>query len=173
MKKLFAFAISTMMLLSFAMPVFAGNTIVGNGTATLTSPADIPVNVQVVRNEGDVYKVDITWESLDFKYTYGASWNTTLHTYSESGSWSHQDSKITVTNHSNRTVSVEAALVEDPSNKIDGVQLTFSGDNRTLPSAESWVDGTAHTASYNVNVAGNPYVDSTNKNVANVKITLN
>ena len=84
----------------------------------LNQDQTIEVSGQLSESIGTVYSVDISWQSMNFKYiTTGARWNPDTHSFgSAEGQWSIFDNEenrnnintITVTNHSNG--HVEATL---------------------------------------------------------------
>ncbi|MBE6113909.1 MAG: hypothetical protein E7191_02405 [Erysipelotrichaceae bacterium] len=129
MKKLITLAISALMVLSLGTTVFATSTsITDSANFNSIDPIDVLVNVNVDVTETK-YKIDVVWSNLVFTYTFDDYvWNPGNHTYStdETGRWSHNEGTVTVTNHSNKTVTVDASC---PDNIADGVDVTFNMTN--------------------------------------------
>ena len=112
---------------------------------------NMPVQIKVTEGVGGtVYNVTVAWESMDFTYKKAASgtWDPDTHTYSNgnaagwtvngnqkiaevdtAGNYTAVSSAITVTNHSNAQVTVDAALNENAKTaEHDGVTLALSTD---------------------------------------------
>ncbi len=101
-------------------------------------------------SESTVYKVDITWGSLEFTYTDSSkgTWNTDTHKYvdAKEGKWSWVDgaNEITVTNHSNAEVTATASYT--PEAGYEAIGLTFDKNTIRLATADNGVDGAAGTS---------------------------
>lgn len=122
------------------------------GTYQAGSPAD------------KVYKVDITWGSMEFSYIDAdqGTWNPETHAYggATSGRWTCEEdsNKITVVNHSN--AAVNAALTFKADNSYNSVTGSFSKADGTkvtslsLPTAEAYGSTSAgartETAFFNI-----------------------
>ncbi len=72
---------------------------------------DVYVTYQEGASSPTIYSVDIVWESMEFTYTAASegTWNPSTHTFIdvEGASWSFENNKITVTNHSNTEVKAK------------------------------------------------------------------
>ena len=99
-------------------------------------------NVYVTYQEGEssatIYSVDIVWESMEFTYTSASegTWDPSTHAFTdkESASWSFENNRITVTNHSN--TEVNATFSYTPDTSFIAVNGTFVGvDNKALTDA--------------------------------------
>lgn len=70
---------------------------------------DVQGKYQAGAAAADVISVDVQWEGLEFTYTAGnaGTWNPADHSYTGTteGSWSDTKGSVTVTNHSNVTVT--------------------------------------------------------------------
>ena len=128
MKKLFAILLTAVMLCTsvFCVPVFAADAVNDAGN----SNQDVDVTVDHTFTE--VYAVDIEWGSLEFTYstTYNG-WNKTTHEYETSyGEWTAETTKtITVTNHSNKDVTVKTVYAPDNQNQVAGVTVSVTGQS--------------------------------------------
>lgn len=145
MKKIVSAALALVMCAGMSVTTFAESPIVsvgGNdshavkGTYKAGSSAD------------KVYKVDISWGSMEFNYTDGnqGTWNPETHTYDgvTSGKWSCEKdaNKITVVNHSNDSINSELAF------KAAGNYSSIAGEftdgkgseitSLSLPTAEAY-----------------------------------
>lgn len=112
---------------------------------------NMPVQIKVTEGVGGtVYNVTVAWESMDFTYKKAASgtWDPDTHTYSNgnaagwtvdgnqliaevdtAGNYTAVSSAITVTNHSNAQVTVDAALNNNEKTaEHNGVTLALSTD---------------------------------------------
>lgn len=124
MKKLFAILLAAVMLCTsvFCVPVFAADAVNGAGNSNQD------VNVTVDHKFDEVYAVDINWGSLEFTYntTYGG-WNKTTHEYDNvSGNWDTASKTITVTNHSNKDVTVKTVYAGTET-QVAGVTVSVDG----------------------------------------------
>ena len=118
MKKLITLAMTFIMIIVMATSSFA-ETVADGGS--VTEDVDVIINKNEVQT---VYSVDIVWDSLEFTYNLGnGRWDPTDHTV-EGGSagWNIDSAKITVTNHSNAAVNIEAAFADEPTTAtVNGV----------------------------------------------------
>lgn len=116
----------------------------GSGAVTdLTQKTSIGVGGTYAQTgtPGTVYKVDITWGSMEFTYTVNEAnrtWNPTDHTYTSGeneGVWSCDSGadEITVTNHSNGAVKAGFSYV--PAEGYTGITGSFTSGELSLPSA--------------------------------------
>jgi hypothetical protein len=182
MKKILTLVIAVAMILTLSVSVFADTSL-----SDKTSTDDIPVTVVVnVDTTGTVYKVDITWTSLDFAYNFGTygTWKPESHEYAAAGTdgWivgsERRDSAtgtITVTNHSNAAVDVTATLTNTTT--VEGVSIAIdenAATPRNLASAVGKSVGDAATTSYTVTASGKPASRSSvsRATVANAKVIV-
>ena len=166
MKKLLTLVLVLAMALTLTVSVFAETIEGAAGTQ------DVPVNVTVENDAAEiVYYVVVTWENLDFTYTYGADrgWNTTEgqehgYTGNFTGSgWGDDKTAtatgtITVENHSNVDVTVSQTLQQVAGGNNLTVTCNFAdGSDANVAAAE---EGTAwtecDTAVFKVTVSGTP-----------------
>ena len=137
---------------TFSDPAVAGN-------ETFPGSQDITVQGKYVNKANDVYSVNITWGAMKFTYTIPdtAEWDPETHAYtagsgSDSGTWScdtPDGDKITVTNHSNKPVTVGYSVKTVNITGLNAVVTGLDDNNRTLPTAE------------NTTVANAPKIDFT------------
>lgn len=174
MKRIISIALVALMLVALALPVFAdalpndakiSSDKTGDGVNHLTN--DVTVTVEKAAEEEEevvVYKVDIVWGDLTFKYE-DAVWNPDELDYSSGGNWENNNTRsVTVKNSSNAAVNVEATLAtEDDSDIIvtldDGIfrlesaainqgitqnsfTVTLDKENSKPPKADTMVVGT-------------------------------
>lgn len=90
-------------------------------------------NMKLKKRKQDVYKVDITWGSMEFTYTPEITWDPVTHTvYSGHGDdcWSCQEgaNEISVTNHSSAAVNIGIQYEKDYESPIDG-KFIVNGNN--------------------------------------------
>ena len=144
MKKLFASVLTLALAASTGTAAFAGSE-TNKGT-------DTTINVKGTYNGSstDVISVDIAWDEMSFTYTAsGSTWNPSTHeTVDVGGSWAptgDTDPKITVTNHSNTSVSAAFAF----NTEVSGLSGSFTDTNdKTITSLtiDSAVDTTPSNA---------------------------
>lgn len=104
---------------------------------------DVYVTYQEGASSPTIYSVDIVWQSMEFTYTAASkgTWDPETHAYTDkqNASWSFENNKITVTNHSNAEVkakftytpaanfrAVNGAFVDVHKNAIDNATLTLN-----------------------------------------------
>lgn len=72
---------------------------------------DVYVTYQAGTSSPTIYSVDIVWQSMEFTYTAASegTWDPETHAYTnkQNASWSFENNKITVTNHSNAEVKAK------------------------------------------------------------------
>ena len=175
MKKFFAILLAAVMLCTsvFCVPVFAADAVNDAGN----SNQDVDVTVDHTFTE--VYAVDIEWGSLEFTYstTYNG-WNKTTHEYETSyGEWTAETTKtITVTNHSNKKVTVQTAYAGTETQGA-GVAVNVSGDSVaenaiTLDAGREHSPDTADKTEITVGVSGAPTDKRADKTVTVGSITI-
>lgn len=98
----------------------------------ITENKDVKVNVTSKTGGGTVYKIDIAWDSMNFTYSKGANdtWDPVDHRHEGSVAAHFEGTNtanITVTNHSNASVQVNAAFAGDQvSAESHGITATLS-----------------------------------------------
>ena len=127
-----------------------------------------------------VYKVDITWGSMDFTYTTAGegTWDPESHTYSggRNGSWSSTAAgagDITVTNHSN--AAVKATLAFASAAPFSDVKGSFTTNDLPLADASVASAGApaeAPTASSTLSLSGDPGTFATGTTLGTVTVTI-
>ena len=99
---------------------------------------DVYVTYQAGTSSPTIYSVDIVWQSMEFTYTAASegTWDPEAHAYTDkqNASWSFENNKITVTNHSN--AEVKAKFTYTSATNYSAVNGTFVGvDNKALTNA--------------------------------------
>ena len=185
MKKFLTLALALAMVLTLSINVFAvaGTASFGDETGTTERPENTPsvdVKIQTEALAADtVYSIDVAWTSMDFTYTTKGTWNPATHTAGtiKTGSgygWSNEGkATITLTNHTNATVDVDAAITFE--DKTYGVTVGFE-NNKNAANLNTAVDTTRDNAPSDtivVTVSGEPSeaINSSTK-IATVKLTL-
>lgn len=137
MKQIFTLALT--FLLIFTLVTVTAFATVDKITATGdTATKDVTASYRSGAGGSTVYSVDITWESMAFTYSEGSSptWNPATHQYSSGGTggWSNSDNKVTVTNHSNASVTAELTYTPEPT--FTGINGSFDNSTMNLATAE-------------------------------------
>ena len=176
MKKLFAILLAAVMVCTsvFCVPTFATDSAL-NGAGDSSQNVNVTVDHEFV----EVYAVDINWGSLAFTYntTYGG-WNKTSHEYETSyGEWTAETTKtITVTNHSNKDVTVQTAYAGTET-QVAGVTVNVTGESVaenaiTLDAGREHSPDTADKTEITVGVSGAPTDKRADKTVTVGSITI-
>ena len=100
------------------------------------------VDVQAKYADGvttpDVYSLDVSWGAMQFTYSQSGSrvWDPANHAYTENTTtgWAASGNTVTVTNHSNRDVTVTFSY--EKGTGYDGVSGTFDIPTDTLTAGE-------------------------------------
>lgn len=149
----------------------------------------IPVSGHLNGIIGKVYSVDISWQSMEFKFTTtSATWDPGTHSFgSATGSWSVFDGSsnnintITVTNHSNDSIkanlsytpieaSVGGGFYDSPAES--GGNVITSVD---VPTAVGTTRGTAPTGNGYLRISGTPsdsWINSSGGTLGNITVTI-
>lgn len=134
MKKLLSVLTAMAVLGSLTCGVFAAGPAAGDDRKKdLSDDANSKTVIDVsakLTHGGEVYYVDVEWESMEFTYEFG-TWDPEEHEYDDAtGAWENADgnatSKVTVLNHSNDQVNVKATQADKSS--TDGLSIELSGD---------------------------------------------
>ena len=141
-------------------------------------------NVTGTYQEGDgsttVYRVDITWGSMDFTYTAAGegTWDPESHTYSGggNGNWSSTATgagDITVTNHSNAAVKATLAFASAaPFSDVKGIFTTNDLPLADASVASAGAPAEAPTASSTLSLSGDPGTFATGTTLGTVTVTI-
>lgn len=128
MKKLFAIFLATVMVCTtmFCVPAGADSIAVNNAGNSSQN-----VNVSVSETLNTVYAVDIEWGTLTFAYSTEFDWVQSNHSYAEKdgAGWNQPSNTITVTNHSNREVTVKTVYTPDNTKQVAGVTVSVTGES--------------------------------------------
>ena len=166
MKRLFALILTLAMVCSLSLSASAvgAGSIGGSGAISGDQNKDITVTVTGVSGSAaTIYYVVVDWESMEFTYDYkegATTYDPETHRESTASTgtagWNKESAMVTVTNHSNASISVSAALA---GNIDENVTASLNGAAKVLPSAV----GKSVTpidpdlvATYTVNIAGKP-----------------
>lgn len=184
MKKFLTLFLAVVMLFSLSIPAFADQSIESENGSTNA----IPVKIKTENTtEASVYKVDVSWESLEFTYVFGnkGTWQPGSHSYANpvQGTWKNNKttSTITVTNHSNVGISFTAAIVDANAQDNDvtaTLKTTGAGAPQVSGELTRAVEGSeqnvAPTTTITVEISGAPTAEVAEaKTIANVTVTLN
>lgn len=134
--------------------------------------------VKIIMDTADpipVYKVDIRWDSLEFKYTAGdaavASWNPDEHLYVPAGTatWNKTSADITVINHSSVAVSINASIDNATKN---GVTANIGNGVFDLASAVGTTVADAPKNTITVDITGTPETNVSEFDIGTVTVTV-
>jgi hypothetical protein len=173
MKKLTALLLAVMFVMTMSTTAFAaGGTI---DTAGGSQTIDVSAKYTDNTSTQTVYNVDLTWEAMSFTYTAAGTktWNPNTHSYTDSttGSWSNGKT-ITVTNHSNATVTADFAYLA--STNFTAATSNFTATTLSLATAENTTLATAPTASTTFSLGGTlPSTQTASVKIGTITVTLN
>lgn len=135
MKKLTALILAIAVLMAMSTTALAETITTGDQTI------DVEAKYQDNTSTAPVYSVDINWGAMQFTYTESGSmtWNPDDHTYTDNttAGWTATGNTVTVTNHSN--ASVTASLAFEAFNTYNTITGAFDVASKTLKAGE--VDG--------------------------------
>ena len=99
----------------------------------------VNANMKLAGTKQNVYKVDITWGSMEFTYAPKKVWDPISHTLTSEHSdksWSCEEgaNEITVTNHSSAAVNIDFQYQAIANSTVNG-EITVDGNNTNLSSA--------------------------------------
>ena len=182
MKKLVSLVLALVLALAMSVNVFAGE---ANTQGTELDPtktnnsttADVDVKIAGQESLKKVYSVDVTWESLNFTYTFSGTneWNPDEHAYeagAEGGWGDHVSADIKVVNHSNAAIRAKASFAGGASSlKRNDVTATISNPSFTVATAVGTLVESAPHATFTCSVTGVPSV-ITDFNVGTITISI-
>lgn len=146
MKRFFAFLLAVSMVAAMSVSAFGATSIDGNGSTSSSNNGEGEYTIGVSGNysrdsaKGDVISVDINWDALKFTYTEGSSrYDPVTHkTTMGDSSWSDNKAGITVSNHSN--VSITAGFDYTRESGVTAVGTFYSkngNDFKALSDSEA------------------------------------
>lgn len=145
MKKMITSVVVAAMLLSTSMTALAATIDTAQGTASKEVTATYVNEVTTP----DVYDVDIAWDAMEFTYTISGTyvWDSEAHEYQDNTStaWTSSENTVTVTNHSNK--SVTATLTYDNAEN-DAITGEFSYEASDLDTSDGITLATAEGTAY-------------------------
>ena len=135
MKKFVSLILALVLVFSLTVSASAETYTTGNDNKVVTIKKDVP-------DKATVYYVIVNWGTLDFTYTYTSqTWIPERHVYEagENSEWNQESTTITVTNHSNAVVQVDAFLSNaDGTGTGTSINLTEVGTDVRV-----YIDGSA------------------------------
>lgn len=138
MKKIISLILALVMIMSLSVTAYA----VGSGESSST---DVKATYNSGADAGKIYSVDISWTGMSFTYTDADTiWDAATHTYVPTSEPYWSEGTITVTNHSNDTVTASASYTAEAG--YENIAMTFSSASVTVATADNGVDGAAGTA---------------------------
>lgn len=140
MKKFLALILALVMVMAMATTAMAVEITGGNSFTGGTDSGTVKVNVSSGTVD-KVYRVEVVWSNLTFNYAFGngATWDPVNHKYTnDAAGWEANNATITVRNHSNKAVDVEAYFDGTASAAVNqGVTATLSNNAKsTVDSAD-------------------------------------
>ena len=173
MKKFLALLLAVMMIASMSVTAFAAGSSNINDAAAYPENASktgvVKVNSSVGQGEDieTVYYIEITWQELNFEFKFDDAekivWDPTAHAYvvkdgettrDLSGEWTKKqiDDAITVKNHSNAGVTVDAAFTNGDSATKNNVTATVAvaAGEESLDNGEGYTYTGADSVVYKV-----------------------
>lgn len=178
MKKLLAIVLTLALLAAMSTAAFA-ETYDTLTEAGISETEDVIINVTAEGDEENadkVYKVVITWDELTFNFVSSVSadeltYDPETHEYENmAGNWEKTSARVTVENHSNAEVVVDASMTNDAV-AVHGVTATLTGDEAAQELKSALGLSEAPTASYEVSVDGTPGI--LNFTIGTVEVTIN
>jgi hypothetical protein len=167
--------VCTMTVVAFAAEANTSGTTLDNVASNNSSTATVDVKIEGSEQLTAVYSVVVTWESLDFTYSFtgGDVWDPEEHVYtSGGGGWTDPDAVITVTNHSNVAIRAKASFAGNaPSLTRNDVTATISNPSFTVNSAVGTDPSAAPNGTFTCTVSGVPSITS-NFNIGTITISF-
>lgn len=119
MKKILALFLALTLVLSMSATAFAATAEKGD-----SENIDVTAKYNSSSTTPDVYSVEIEWEGMTFTYseTGDKVWNPATHTYTDNttAGWDKNEAAITVTNHSNKDVTVQFTYAAEGDTGVTG-----------------------------------------------------
>ena len=178
MKKLLTFVLVSVLVCTMTVVAFAGEageTTLDNETSNNSTTATVDVKISGSEQLTAVYSVVVSWESLDFTYSFtgGDVWDPENHVYTNGGGgWTDPDAVITVTNHSNVPIRAKASFAGNaPSLTRNDVTATISNPSFTVNSAVGTEPASAPNGTFTCTVSGVPSITS-NFNIGTITISF-
>lgn len=160
MKKVISLILVLCMALCLSIPAFAEDTYQGGNNSSYEG--EVRVEIDSSAAPEDTYFVRISWNSLTFTYSFGNElvWDAENHKYTFAGEagWDKTDANITVINHSNVSVQVDAEFTESNTNN-GTVEVTLTNDSFVLAAPEVAEEGQttiAPSGKIKVSISGAP-----------------
>lgn len=174
MKKLLVIILTLAMLCTLSVAASAASPITSAGG---TDQADVTGTYVPGSATDTIYRVDITWGSMEFTYTDAAegTWNPQEHKYdgATDAAWTCADgaNKVTVTNHSN--AAVKATLSYSAATGFEAVSGSFDNATITLATAVGTAKDNAPTGSAMLTLTGAlPKNTTAGTTIGSVTVTL-
>ena len=109
-------------------------------TAALANESQ-DVTIQVIQK--DIQSNNITWDSLNFIYTFSSA---------DTGTWNADSANVTVTNSSpNASINVSSSMDTAGKGTVRGVTVSYTGNGTTTPLAPN-----GGQITYTVSISGAP-----------------
>ncbi len=162
MKKIISIVLAIAMIAALSVTAFAATVETVPGTDS--ADVNVVIDGDSLVNVDTVYSVDVTWDSLDFTYSFSDDetnvWDPSTHTYGSTeytgDNWNKITANIVVTNHSNEAVAVAAAIDNATAN---GVTATLSNATFDLNTGVGLTYDTADSKTIGVAIAGVPTIE--------------
>lgn len=177
MKKLLAIVLALALTAALSATAFAAtyDTLTDEG---ISENKDVVIKVTAEGEDEDaekVYKVVINWDELTFNFFSTVSaedltYDPNTHEYTNiAGDWEKTTAAISVENHSNAEVVVNASMSNDGV-VVHGVTATLTGDEAEQKLGSALALSEAPTAEYTVSIEGTPRI--LNFTIGTVEVTI-
>lgn len=156
MKKVLAILVALTLMLSMSTAALAADITSNNGSQS----GNVYVQVTGTENVGDVYAVNISWDSLTFVFK-ATGWDSTSLHYD--GSWTTKTRDITVTNHSNVAITTTNSL---------SLLNETNGTSASITEGASFDLGIGASDTITLTAAGYPTVENSTFQIGTVLISI-